>query len=386
MGMNILKFIAWLAEFAALAGCFYGLAAAFLVGQFAARPRLPAGAGPPVTMLKPLCGEDPGLYDNLASFCAQNYPTFQILCGVQDPGDPAIETVKRLQSEYPERDITLVVDSQPHGQNLKVANLINMLPKARHDLLVVVDSDMRAAEDFLSVAVGPLADSSVGLVTFLYRGVAATPILWSQLATLHINHGFLPQALAGEALQPRVATFGAAMAFRRVTLEAAGGFAAVADTLADDNALGAAIRRQGKSLAVAPLLLDNWLTEPSLAAMFRHELRWSLTIRRLSPWGYAGSVITHAVALAVLAVTLGGLAGNPGSVALAVLIIALLSRFAMVRIIDRALALPRTQTWLIPVRDLLSFAVFVASFCTRTVAWRNRRFRVDRQGQLTLGS
>jgi len=329
--------------------------------------------------MKPLCGEDPGLFDNLLSFTDQRYPQFQIVCGVQDPGDAAIPVVERLQQARPTVPVALVVDATRRGGNLKVANLINMMPAARHDRLVMVDSDMRVPPDFLSAVTAPLEDPHVGLVTSLYRGRPADASLPSALGAHYINYAFLPQAVLGEILRPGQGVFGASIAMTRQTLEAIGGFEAVSDALADDNALGSAVRRLGKRIVVSSLIIDDWVSERSVADLFRHELRWALTIRRVAPWGYLGSVITHPLALAFLGACLGGFAAIP----LGVLGVALLGRFAMVRATDRALSLEASPLWLIPGRDLLSFGVFLASYCTRTVAWRDRKFYVDRHGQLT---
>jgi ceramide glucosyltransferase len=380
MPLQILKFVTWALEFCVFAGCLYCLLATLSVRRFAHRPSLAESARPAASVLKPLCGEDPGLFENLLSFADQRYPAFEIVCGVQDPADPAIAVVERLRRERPSVPTGLAIDARGHGSNLKVGNLINMLPLAHYDLLVMVDSDMRVAPDFLATVAAELAGPEVGLVTSLYRGRPADGGLWSRLAAAHINHGFLPQAVVGERVRPGEGCFGASIAMTRTTLAAIGGLPAFADTLGEDNALGAAVRRLGKRVAVSSVLIDDWLSEPSLGALWRHELRWALTIRGIAPWGYLGSAITHPVALALVAVPVGG----AGILPLAGLAVALLARFAMVRAIDRALGLPATPAWLVPVRDLLSFGVFVASFCTRTVAWRNRRFRVDRRGQLTL--
>lgn len=329
--------------------------------------------------MKPLCGEDPGLFDNLLSFSNQEYPAFQIVCGVQDPADPAIPVVERLKRERPGVPVALVVDATRRGGNLKVGNLINMTPAARHDRLVMVDSDMRVPPNFLAAVTAPLEDPAVGLVTSLYRGRPADGNVASALGAQYINHAFLPQAVLGEWLRPGQGCFGASIAMTRQTLAAIGGLEAVADSLADDNALGSAVRRLGKRVVVSDLIIDDWVSERSLRALFRHELRWALTIRGVAPWGYLGAVVTHPVALALLGVCLGGF----GALPLGVLAVALLGRFAMVRAVDRALGLEASPLWLIPGRDLLSFGVFLASYCTRTVAWRDQRFHVDRQGQLT---
>jgi ceramide glucosyltransferase len=379
MYLDLLIFLGWLMVAGSAAGCAYLLYAGVATRRFAVRARPEPSESPPVSVLKPLCGEDPDLYANLASFCRQDYPRWQIVFGVQDPDDPAIAVVARLMAEFPEADLELVVESRRRGDNLKIANLQNMLPAARHDIFVIADSDMRVSPAYLSAVTAPLLDRATGLVTCLYRGLPAGG-LWSKLAALHINHGFLPQVLVAERLGERSGCFGATIALRRDTLAAIGGFAAVADTLADDHALGAAVRGLGRAIALSPYIVDDVIAEPSLGALFRHELRWALTIRSIAPAGFLGSVVTQPIILAVVAV---GLGVQP-VVAPAMLLAALACRGVMVRMVDRALRLPATPLWLVPARDLLSFLVFVASFFTRTVAWRDRTFRVGRKGRLML--
>jgi len=335
-----------------------------------------------VSVLKPLRGEDSALLENLRSFCRQDFPVFQIVFGVADPNDPAVAVVRALIAEFPGRDLALVVDPRQKGANLKIANLANMLPVARHDILVIADSDMRVAPDYLAIVTTPLigapgSAAAAGLVTCLYRGVSAGGI-WSDLAALHINHGFLPQAVAAETLEMGAGCFGATMALRRATLVAAGGFDALADTLADDHVLGQAVRRLGLPVALSSYLVDDIVGEPSFLALFRHELRWARTIRLVAPWGFLGSVVTNPVPLALLAMALGAMPAAAGSV----LVLALVSRVATAWWLDRALQVERTRWWLLPIRDLLSFVIFIASFFGRSVAWRGRRFRIGPSGQL----
>ena len=380
MYLKVLTLFAGLLCAASAAGCLYLLCAGVAVRRFAARPPSRAGASTPISVLKPLCGEDAGLYENLVSFCRQDYPSWQIVFGVQDPTDPAIAVVRRLIADFPEVDIALVIESGRRVGNLKVANLQNMLPAARHDIIVIADSDMRVTPDYLAEVTAPLADRAMGLVTCLYRGVSAGGI-WSQLACGYVNHGFLPQALVAAALGERNGCFGATLALRRDTLDAVGGLAALADSLADDHALGAAVRRLGLGVVISPYIVDNFIAEPSLKALFRHELRWTRTIRMIAPAGYVGSVVTQPVTLALAALALGAL---PLMAAL-MLALALGCRAAMVRMVDRALRLRPTPLWLVPARDLLSFAVFIASFFARKVAWRDREFRIGPKGQLIPG-
>jgi ceramide glucosyltransferase len=310
----------------------------------------------------------------------QNYPAYQLVCGVADAGDPAAVVVRQLIDEFPQADIALVVDPTQRGTNLKVANLRNMLPVAKHDLLVLADSDMRVGPDYLAAVTAPLVgDGATGLVTCLYRATSAGG-LWSDLASLHINHGFLPQAVVGESLGQGAGCFGATMAFSRATLTAVGGFEALADMLADDHALGQAVRRLGRHVSLSPYVVDDIVAEDSFLGLFRHELRWARTIRLVAAAGFAGSVVTYPVPLALLALCLGG-APVP---ALLMLVLALLSRGYSARRIDRSLRLKAAPLWLLPIRDLLSFGVFIASFFGRSVAWRDRRFRIGPEGQLII--
>jgi ceramide glucosyltransferase len=380
MSPDILKILSLLLDVSSLIGCVYLATATAVVARFVRRPVATTSVQRPASVMKPLCGQDPGLLDNLLSFADQPYSEFQIVCGVQSSEDTAIPVVERLQHERPNIAVRLVVDSTRRGGNLKIANLMNMLPAVRYDRLVMVDSDMRVPPSFLATVTAPLEDATVGLVTSLYRGRAADRRFPSVLGAHYINHAFLPQAILGEALRPGQGCFGASIGMTRQTLEAIGGFEAVADALADDNALGSAVRRLGKRIVISNLIIDDWVSEPSVFALFRHELRWALTIRGVAPWGYLGSLITHPVALALLAACVGGF----GWLTLGALAVALLGRFAMVRATDRALGIEASPLWLVPLRDLLSFGVYLASYFTRTVAWRNRKFHVDRQGQLTL--
>ena len=385
--LQMLDFLVWPLLAASAVGCVYLWHACNAVERFSriAVPR--AATALPVTVLKPLRGEDSALYENLRSFCRQDHPCFQIVFGVADADDLAVPVVRAIIDEFPQHDLSLVVESKQQGANLKIANLGNMLPVARHDILVIADSDMRVAPNYLATVTAPLSEAPessarpAGLVTCLYRGVSNGGV-WSDLASMHINHGFLPQAVAAQAMGVDTGCFGATMALRRATLEATGGFKALADTLADDHELGQAVRRLGMRVVLSPYLVDDIVAEPSLSALFRHELRWARTIRLVAPWGFAGSVVTNPVPLAVLAAALDALQ----TPALAVLALTLLSRFATARRIDRALRLDHSWWWLLPVRDLLSFGIFTASFFGRSVAWRDRRFRINPSGQLVADS
>jgi ceramide glucosyltransferase len=361
----------------------YAAVALVAAARFARRPLgllggLPAG-GPPVSVLKPLHGAEPGLQQNLRSFADQDHPTFQLVLGVRDRTDSALPLARALIRERPRHDIELVVDPRVGGSNLKVANLENMLPLARHGLIVLADSDMRVTRDYLAIVTEPLADPATGLVTCLYKGVP-TGGLWSQLAALHINYGFLPGAVVGEAIEVGGGCFGATIALRREVLQRIGGFSRIRNELADDHRMGAAVRELGLKTVLSPYLVENRVTEPSFASLWQHELRWARTSRMMAPGGFAGSIVTHTVMVAMLAALLFG----SGIEAWGLVAISLLLRWVSAAAIGRWLDLPRTGLWLLPLRDALSFAVFLGSFCGRSVLWRDQLFRVEPNGRMSV--
>ena len=279
----------------------------------------------------------------------------------------------------PEREIELVIDPRAAGSNLKVANLQNMLPAARHDIIVLADSDMHVDSRYLAAVTAPLQDPGNGLVTCLYKGVPLGGV-WSQLAAMHINFAFLPSALLGQMLRVGDGCFGATIALHRGVLERIGGFARIRDELADDHRLGDAVRELGLSTALSPYIVENRLDESSLASLWRHELRWARTVRAMAPYGFAGSIVTHTIVMAALAAAASGFSAAGCWLVLA----SCLMRWISAGIIARSLALPIGGFWLLPLRDILSFAVFLGSFCGRSVLWRDQLFRVEPGGRMTV--
>ncbi|MGC2413744.1 MAG: bacteriohopanetetrol glucosamine biosynthesis glycosyltransferase HpnI [Stellaceae bacterium] len=378
LGLVLIFILAWA----------YAIGATIAALRFARRPIVaplgvaPLGvaplSGPPISVLKPLHGAEPGLAENLRSFAGQDYPVFQLVLGVGDRNDSALPIARALISERPLDDIELVIDPRAAGSNLKVANLENMVPAARHPLILLADSDMRVTRDYLAAVTAPLADPRTGIVTCLYKGVP-TGGLWSQLAALHINFGFLPGALVGDALDIGDGCFGATIALRRTVLDRLGGFARLRNELADDHRLGAAVRELGLASVLSPYIVENHVTEPSFASLWRHELRWARTSRAMAPAGYVGSVITHTVMVTALAAALWG-AGTAGWDCV---LVSVLLRWMSAILIARRLDLPRTGLWLLPLRDALSFGVFLYSFCGRSVLWRDQLFRVEPDGQMS---
>jgi ceramide glucosyltransferase len=341
------------------------------VRRFARRPEPPAATLPPVTILKPLHGDEPLLEEALASFFAQDYPAFQLVFGLQDPADPALPVLRRLRQRFPERDVAVVVDGSHHGPNLKIGNLINMLPAAKHDLLVIADSDMHAEPAYLRHIVAALAEPGAGLVTTLYAGLPAKPGLPGQLGTSQITHSFLPGALLARALG-RQDCLGATMALRRETLESIGGFQALVHHLADDAELGRLVNARGLDTRLAATVLETTVPEGHLTPLVHHELRWGRTIVAMVPAGYAASAIGYPLFWGALAVLGSGFE----EWAWFLFALAWLARASAARGIDRALGLdPVTPFWLLPFRDLLSVSVIAASYAGDEVQWRGQVMR-----------
>ena len=369
---------AWIGQFCivgAALGCVHIVTACALVLWFARRPtNSSAAAAPPITVLKPLCGAEPRLFERLASFCAQDYSApVQIVLGTQDRGDPVIEAVDRLKAKFSEKRIVLQEDPHQHGSNRKVSNLVNMLPLAQHDVLVVADSDIEVGPNYLSVLAGELQQRSVGAVTCLYHGIAGAG-LWSKLSAMAINSHFLPEVVT--ALKFRLANpcFGATIAMRRETLNEIGGFASFAACLADDYAIGQAVRSCGYAVAIPSCSVGHVCFEEALRPLLAQQIRFARTIRSIDPIGYAGSILTHPFALALLA----ALMNIPG--ALLVAAVALGCRAVLCACVARAFHLDRQPYWLIPLLELMLFAIYLSGLFGASVSWRGDRYRVARNG------
>jgi ceramide glucosyltransferase len=384
MDVSILDVLVVLTAGASVAGLLQALAGSLLVQRFARRRANPDTTLPPITVLKPLYGDEPLLEQALASICVQDYPDWQVVFGVQRADDPAIAVVDRLRLRFPDRDLVLVVDPTLHGPNRKVGNLMNMLPSAHHDVLVIADSDLHVRPDYLRRLIASLAEPGVGLVTTLYAGLPAHRRLPALLGATQITHGFLPSALLARGLGRRDC-LGATMCLDRDMLARIGGFEALVPHLADDNVLGQLVRRAGFGVALADTVPATTVPEATLRALFRHELRWARTIRALEPVGFAASVLQYGLFWALMMVILTG-----GTVwAWVLFLLSWVLRAVAAHEIDRALSRElgtlafRCPVWLLPLRDLMSVVVFVASHAGTTVDWRGHGMHADTPGRPT---
>ncbi len=365
--------MSWLLATLATAGIGSTVHAAIVVARLRRQPA-PLGIAEPVTLLKPLYGAEPRLADNLASFLDQDWDApIQMVAGVQRADDPALASVPAARTAM--RDVTIVRDAAIHGANAKVVNLINMLPAAEHDLLVLSDSDMAVPCHYLAAIGGALREPGVGAVTCLYRGRGDAG-RWSVMAAAAISYHFLPSVILGLRLDLANPCMGSTIALRRDTLAAIGGFAALRDTLADDYAIGAGVRALGRRVAVPPLILTHGCAEDGFAALWRHERRWAATVRLIDPLGHLGSLVTYPFPIALLLTIIAPMAG------LGLLAVSLLSRLYLKRSVDRATGAVSAPAWMLPIRDCLSLAVFVASFATRSIDWRGQALRMVGGGRI----
>lgn len=380
--ISTLSAIGWAILSVATVGAAYGLAAATLVRRRLSDRRDVSSWSPAVTLLKPLHGDNGPLAENLASFLDQAHDApVQFLFGVASTDDPAGKTVAALASARPALDIKLVVGEPVDGPNRKVANLINLAKHAKHRVLVLSDADIRVPPDYLRAVLAALAPGDVGAVTCLYTGEGRRG-LWSRLAAMDIDYRFLPNAVLGARIGLAHPCFGSTIAVRAETLARIGGFAAFKDVLADDYEIGRAIRKIGGRIAIPALTVVHTGGETSLAELVTHELRWARTIRRIDPAGHGGSLVTHAVPIGVVGVVLAMGGGPSRLLAAGVLLTIVIARLIQKRIIDHATGANAGPWWLLPARDVLSFAIFLASFMGDTVVWGGRRYRVRPGGLL----
>ena len=348
-------------------------------------------ACPPVSIFKPLKGATPDLYTNLASFCRLDYPSFQLLCGVRDPHDPAIAVVQRLQQDFSACDISLVVNPEVIGSNHKVSTLYHLSAQAKYDVFVISDSDVRVAPDYLHRITPALGDpqsgqngqiGQVGVVTCFYRSVTRQPFP-ALLESVLINTSFATSVLVASQIEETRYAFGATMAITRPCVEAIGGFSTLANYLADDYYLGHFATQAGYCVHIIPYVVETHPDVTSLSGLFHHQLRWARTQRLCRPAGYVGTVVTYGTLWAMLG--LCPLWTTP--------LVALLSCLMLgIRLVSSAfvgkyflgVTLPTATCGLVLVTDLVSFCIWCLSFGGNTVRWREHTFRVRRDGTMSI--
>jgi ceramide glucosyltransferase len=359
---------------ATLASIAYAAFAISRLRAFARAPKARSTRRPAITVLKPVRGVEPRLAENLRSFCAQDYAEFEVVFGVLDPADPALPIIQTVAAEYPRRTTVVAGNGVAEHRNPKIATLAPMLPHAKHDLLVISDSDMRVGPHYLDAVAAAFDDDRVGAATCTYRGEPGDQGLASRLGAMWIGEQFGPSALVAMAVEPLTYCFGATMAVRRSVLDAVGGLRALGTHLADDHALGNLVSKHGLRVAFAPYAVTNIVSEPSLRALFSHELRWARTIRAVRPKSYAGVILTYPLPLALF---YAAMTRDRGRI-VPVVALGTLARLALHREANRALGTRQPPSpALIPLRDALGIALWAMGLRGRDVRWRGRLLQTD---------
>lgn len=337
---------------------------------------------PPVTILKPLCGIDQGTYTNLASFCQQNYPQYQIIFSVRSSTDPSIEVIEKLIQQFPEIDINLLVKDQIIGANLKISNLANAVTIAKYDILVIADSDIRVGSEYLKTVIQPLQDQKVGVVTCLYRSTAQG--IATILEAICTATDFQVGILVSKQLEGIKFALGSTIVIRKTTLTKIGGFAAVADYLADDYQLGYLPTQIGEKVVLSNYIVEHGLGHSSLLDSINRQIRWARCIRVSRPWGYGGLIFTFGTISSLLL-----LITNSGSIfSWLVFSITFLMRLIMAWLIGVKLlndSVTKKYFWLIPIADIVRFIIWCCGFFGNTIKWRGTKFKLVKDGKLEIG-
>jgi ceramide glucosyltransferase len=340
---------------------------------FRRRPeRAPATTAPAVSLVKPVCGTERALHDNLSTACRQDYPSYEVVLSVQDAADPALPLLHRVRDEHPSRSVLVVVDGTSHGPNGRVSNGLNATRRASGDVLVYSDSDMRLEPDYLRTIVAPLADAQVGVAYTVYRAEGATTV-FERLELLAINTDFVPSMVFASQAGLALACPGASQAMRRETLERIGGLAPMAHSLVEDLELGRRVVAAGLRVVLLPYVAATTVELASPAAWWRHQVYWNQNTRVASPVAFSFTWLIRGVPFALVYALCGGRWRLPILLTtLGVRLATALANAALLR--DREG--PRSL-WLLPVHDLTAVATWLASLMQRTVQWRGRTFRLE---------
>jgi ceramide glucosyltransferase len=339
------------------------------------RKQSPAFA-PPVSILKPLRGVDPQMYESFRSHCIQDYPEYEIIFGVSDVDDPAVEAVHRLMREFPQCHIKLVICPAVLGNNRKTSNLVQMLPQARYDHLLINDSDIYVTADYLRRVMAPFAQPEVGMVTCPYRGIAADT-LGSKLESIGISTDFIPGVLAARRIEGGIHfALGSTLAISRKALDTIGGLQPLVNYLADDFELGYRVSEAGLNVVLADVVVETHLPAYSFRGFFEHQLRWARSTRDSRRMGYIGLILTFGLPWAMLTVLLSPAAWWPWAVLAAALVlrVAVALQVGLGVVHDRAVW---RHLWLLALRDLVAFWVWFASFADNKVRWRGDIFVLE---------
>jgi ceramide glucosyltransferase len=378
--LSLLTLVSGLLFLLVLAAICYYCFAIYAAIDFFRHPSKPnSDFHPPVSVLKPICGLDGSAYETLASFCRQDYPTYQIIFGIQSAHDPSVVVVRQLIRDFPDIDIRYVISDQTIGVNPKVSNLANAISKAKYDILVLADSDIRVEPDYLRQVVHPFRHTSVGVVTCMYRSLPETWL--SAFEALSISTEFMPSVLVAREVEGVSFALGATIAIRRTTLEAIGGFAAIANYLEDDFQLGKKPAQLGYQVVLSDYVVDHVMSTKTISAFIHHQLRWARGTRYARPWGYLGLIFTYGTVASLLFwLTTGGTALGWGMLGITLTLRLTMAWVVAIQKFQDPVA--KQLLWLVPLRDIVAFLFWCSSYFGNTIEWRGREFEISNGGYL----
>lgn len=360
-----------------LGGSIFSVLCVWAAARFFARAKVVNSYRPPVTVLKPIYGFDKGLEDNLLSLIRQDYPDFQVVLSVQRADDPALPLLRRLAGEYPARVTLLVKPSEP-VVNGKVQNLVNALTAAKHEILLISDSDARVQPGYLSAMVAPLVDGSVGYVCSLYRSVGATH-WFEKLEMLTLNADFVPSLIFSHITGASDFCIGATVAFRKSDLERVGGMAALSNYLVEDYELGRRLLKLGKRMVLIPDSIEIVADYPTFARWWHHQVYWDQNTWAANPIGFSLTILTRAIPFALAFALLRGDTMGLNTFLAAVFVRLATARMTSSMVGDRESA---AALWLLPFRDIVALGSWWLALTRRSFEWRGHRFGLTRDGQI----
>jgi ceramide glucosyltransferase len=336
---------------------------------------------PPVTLLKPLCGMEPNLRQNIASFFDQEYPTFEIIFGAHRPNDPALAIVEEVRQEFPFVPVQVVISGEPTAANAKICSMRKMYAAARYDHLVISDSDVEVKPNYIREVVAPLLNPEVGMVTCLYRG-AASGGFWARLEALGMSVEMTAGVLVSDLLEGMKFALGPTMAIRREVLDAVGGFEPLAVYCADDYVLGERVANTQARVVLSTHVIDHVVVNRTWLSSLAHQVRWMKSTRFSRPVGHVSSVLSFAMPFGLLGLAISVALGRPvlgmaflGLAVLNRMVLALVAGWGVVRD-SKALRF----CWLYPLRDLMGFGFWLCSFLGNTITWRGQHYRLKLDG------
>ena len=366
-----------------LAIFYYCYATYAAINFFSSQPESDPDFQPPVTILKPLKGLSYQIYENLASFCQQDYPRYQIIFSIQDSADPSREIVEKIREDFPDLDLELVVSDRQIGTNPKVNNLANAATVAKYPILIIADSDIRVGPNYLQRVIQPLRNPEVGVVTCLYKSL--TQGWLASFEALQISTQFQASVLTANKLEGIQFALGSTTVIRQSVLEAIGGWQAIANCLADDYQLGHLPATKGYQVVLSDYVVEHLLANVKIRDFWQRQTRWAKCVRVERFWGYLGLILTQGTisSLLLLIVSLGS------AYSCQILAVTWGSRILMAWAVGvQGLKDPVAQNflWLVPLRDLVAFVIWCYGLVGNQVEWGQHKFKLNPDGQLILVS